>query len=594
MEHDVWLAGSEDSPAVRVAPIEGTGDIARHAKDAHKAPYYAAPLHYGGAVYATGKCRRGAPRERLSQLRGLDLGSEALSALSSSAQMVGPDVAPGAQAVWQGKLKIGVALHLHYRDLWPEFEGYLAGFGSQLRLHVTVTEEDGALADRIRAAFPASEVSVVANLGRDIRPFVEAVRAGVFDDCDLICKLHGKRSALSGKDRWFGHLWRRRCLIDLVGPDQTDHILRLFEDRPEVGMVGSAGLRLKRGVGGRDPGHAASLPHRRALAQAAGLSDVALSEDFFAGTMFWVRRAALEPLRALTIGDGDYTPEGGPLEDGFEHALERFFADCVRGSGMVLEDVEPPSRAKAPLRSKAGRVIAPRSQFLEHSSERRVRWQKRPDFDCTGRRVALLAMRGGDGAIRGQAAQTCETLRGAGWKVVICYGSPNAKAVVGDAALALGDGAISTGLSGFEPALWADGLRHLPGVWEAQRILLCSEAITLRDEPGGLADIGAGPDIWSLTPEKGSGAEAFHRMMAFGPNALSSGALRHRLTTALGWHWEQEAVYRFDLGLREVLRVCPGLSLQLSEEPGLTDDREALVERDRRLLRDYGVIGLYA
>jgi len=58
------------------------------------------------------------------------------------------------------ELKIAVALHLHYPDLWPEFEALLEATGRQFQLFLTLTQPDAALAQRVQARFPGAEITV--------------------------------------------------------------------------------------------------------------------------------------------------------------------------------------------------------------------------------------------------------------------------------------------------------------------------------------------------------------------------------------------------------------------------------------------------
>ena len=59
--------------------------------------------------------------------------------------------------------------------------------------------------------------------------------------------------------------------------------------------------------------------------------------DFFGGTMFWVRPEALKPLRNLHLA-AEMPDEGGLIDGGLPHAVERVFPTAVLAAGYRLAD----------------------------------------------------------------------------------------------------------------------------------------------------------------------------------------------------------------------------------------------------------------
>ncbi|MEP1933690.1 MAG: rhamnan synthesis F family protein, partial [Roseibium sp.] len=238
---------------------------------------FAAPLRYGGCIYSFDRPQKGDPKLSLADNRGMDLGSESLATLLSS-QMIRdsiPKLPHGDAPAPQIDGAIAIILHLHYPHLWEEFATFFKHSKLSFQLIVTLTATNSDLEAKITSEFPGAIVRVVENLGRDVRPFIKMLQSVALENVDFICKLHGKRSILSGvSGARFGHLWRRRALLDLLGsPLQVQKILSRFQTRPQLGMIGPATLRLRNGSGS-DPGFDSSLPIRRNLCAKAQMGAV--------------------------------------------------------------------------------------------------------------------------------------------------------------------------------------------------------------------------------------------------------------------------------------------------------------------------------
>ena len=135
--------------------------------------------------------------------------------------------------------KIGVVTHLYYTDIWPEIECMLLGLDTRFTLFVTLPSNDAALEERINRSFPGTKIRVVENRGRDVRPFLLMLEEGVFDACDLVCKIHSKRSLGGGRIPIFGEIMRRAAFLDLISSSaQVRRIIDLFETNPAIGLVG--------------------------------------------------------------------------------------------------------------------------------------------------------------------------------------------------------------------------------------------------------------------------------------------------------------------------------------------------------------------
>lgn len=234
---------------------------------------------------------------------------------------------------------VAVVLHLHYRELWDEFEFFLKQFGRSFQLIVTTNSEEQAFEGRVRTAFPDAEIYVYENRGRDVGAFLQLLNEGRLSRFDLICKVHGKRSAMRGPRALLGHVWRRANLIDLIGSvEQVDRIVALFLENPQIGMLGSRRFHFPSELWSEKAAWGENREYVRRLAERLGISLEAERLNFFAGTMFWVARQPLEALRKLNISIDDFPDEDGTLDGGLSHAIERLFGFLPAAVGMQLAD----------------------------------------------------------------------------------------------------------------------------------------------------------------------------------------------------------------------------------------------------------------
>lgn len=226
---------------------------------------------------------------------------------------------------------IAVILHLHYPELWPEISEYLAHLPDGFRLYVSIGEYAAAACeDAIRALFPGAVIERLENRGRDLLPFVQLLARARADGCRFVCKIHSKKSL----HRLDGDAWRRDLFDKLLGEDPCPRrVLFAFESRPSVGMIGPAGHMVW-----SDRFRGSNDARVRELATSLGFDARGARYRFAAGTMFWARMAALEPLLGLGLTRESFEEEGGQIDGTLAHALERVLPLSVRRAGMSVID----------------------------------------------------------------------------------------------------------------------------------------------------------------------------------------------------------------------------------------------------------------
>jgi lipopolysaccharide biosynthesis protein len=244
--------------------------------------------------------------------------------------------------------EFAVVLHLYFRDLWSEFEFYLRRIRHSFHLIITTTENDASFEKSVHKSFPDAEILVLENRGRDIGPFIQVVLEGRLDRFDYFCKLHGKRSGADGPRAMLGEVWRKAALLDLMGSEhQVTRILKRFHSVPNLGMIGSSRFRLPNEFIQHRNAWGANKANTLRLASQLGIEPEDFRLDFFAGSMFWARKAVLQPLRALNLSITDFPIENGTLDGEIHHALERLLGAVPGTIGMLLEGVRMESEARA-------------------------------------------------------------------------------------------------------------------------------------------------------------------------------------------------------------------------------------------------------
>ncbi|MBL0849301.1 MAG: hypothetical protein EU981_04435 [Candidatus Liberibacter ctenarytainae] len=240
------------------------------------------------------------------------------------------------------KARVSIVVHLYYIDLWQEISNLLSGLEFSFDLYVTLVQGSISIQEEILQRFPDARIHVVDNYGRDIGPFLVLLETGQLDSYDYICKIHGKKSQRKNHPWWEGDLWRRWLFFDLLGaPGIALKIIDTFDRYKQIGMIGSRAYRYPNRYFGKK--HSLGNNHASicSIASRMGIAFKDQNLDFFAGTMFWIRREALDPMILLELSK-DCVPEAqiDNFDGGCEHAIERCFSLSVTRAGFNIGDVD--------------------------------------------------------------------------------------------------------------------------------------------------------------------------------------------------------------------------------------------------------------
>jgi len=227
-----------------------------------------------------------------------------------------------------GGVRTALVAHVFYVDLLPEILTCHAHLPTGSALFVTTVAENRAAIEAALAHVPARRVEVADNRGRDIAPFLMLLDDGAFDGFDAVLKLHTKKSPHL-RD---GDIRRKLLFATLAGSRRrVGRILTLFRE-PSTGMVGwRPSWRT---------GRFYWMNNRQrvdTLAEAASVQS-SPTPNFFEGSMFWFRPAALARMKALGLEPDAFEPEEGQTDGALHHAVERIFAEIARADGFSTLD----------------------------------------------------------------------------------------------------------------------------------------------------------------------------------------------------------------------------------------------------------------
>lgn len=255
-----------------------------------------------------------------------------------------------ANARFRPSAGAAIVFHCHYEDLIaPIFDRYL----SRVRnadLIVTVPNDisRGAVDEMIRR-FPRIYFLVHENRGRDIRPFLFALRHLQAHGYELACKIHTKKTP--NWDRGGGARWRHAVLESLLGADDSVELAcRIFSREPRLGLLVPSGSTMDLSV---VHVHARNTVRLDELLLRMGRTDLIGSYNalFPAGSMYWFRVAALAGLDELVLDKDEFERELGQSDGTLSHAIERLVAVYAQGRGYLMEELPGPIPPSGPVRT---------------------------------------------------------------------------------------------------------------------------------------------------------------------------------------------------------------------------------------------------
>lgn len=228
------------------------------------------------------------------------------------------------------QVNVALVAHVFYPDLFDEILAAYRTLPASAALIVTAPPERLAVISALCPPDVDLRLYASPNRGRDVAPFLMLLNAGVLDAFDVVLKLHTKKSP----HLLFGGLRRQMLFLSLAG--DRSNIARILSHfaGSNTGMVGMRSLFRSR------PSFWMANRDRVTELCARMCPPVEPQLAFFEGTMFWMRVAALGPLRTAAIAETEFEEEAGQLDGTLHHALERAFSLSVLAAEFGITDLQ--------------------------------------------------------------------------------------------------------------------------------------------------------------------------------------------------------------------------------------------------------------
>lgn len=223
--------------------------------------------------------------------------------------------------------KIAVIIHLFYFESWPTFQAKLQNLeGNKFDLFVSMPKNNAKFIQDIRKSYPNANVFLVPNRGRDVLPFIKTIPIIQKQGYEYLLKMHSKKS----NHRTDGNEWLSDMIDKLLPENRTTmkEILKRLNEK-NTGIVGPSGHYISLSVNFRQNWHHAGNIISRIYTKklSNNIKRNYKKYGFFAGTMFWSRVDALEPILSQNFRANNFEKEKGQIDTTFAHALERVF--CI-------------------------------------------------------------------------------------------------------------------------------------------------------------------------------------------------------------------------------------------------------------------------
>jgi lipopolysaccharide biosynthesis protein len=228
--------------------------------------------------------------------------------------------------------KLAIIIHAYYGDILHEILDYLGRTDTaECKLFITYpSDKEKEIQLVLNNCTFDYEFLLVENRGRDILPFIKTAEKAISQGFDLILKVHTKKS----DHRMTANLWRKEIYTALLPEKQRVKVIDLFNNNQDVGILGPAGhivpMHLYYGINAKAIGY---------LCRQMGIDTRVINGlSFVAGSMFYIRKEALEPLLNLKMPDEVFEPEAGQTDGTMAHAFERAFSISAYAAGMGIVD----------------------------------------------------------------------------------------------------------------------------------------------------------------------------------------------------------------------------------------------------------------
>jgi len=218
-----------------------------------------------------------------------------------------------------------VVVHLYYIESWDTIKKYLRRLNGY-DLIVTMPKKNKYIAEKIKKEFKNSTIVLVPNRGRDVLSFTLLLSKIQSAGYPIVLKIHSKKSThRKDGDKWFIDMLEK--LVPHNAAVLENIMLTLSNDNSSI--IGPEGHYVSLKVNFEQNKHYLykTLKSLYGAKLSAQVMKTPGRYGFFAGTMFWARVDALDPVISYPFKVRDFDVEKGQIDSTLAHGLERAF--CI-------------------------------------------------------------------------------------------------------------------------------------------------------------------------------------------------------------------------------------------------------------------------
>lgn len=255
----------------------------------------------------------------------------------------------------QWNKKIAVQIHLFYPDLCDEIITQLNYIPYEFDCYITTSDEEKKkiIEKEFSEKCYANKtiIEVTPNRGRDVAPFLVQM-SKVIDEYDYICHIHSKKS----KTVDYGNRWRRYLYHNLFGSrENLIQIFNEFETHEKLGIIYPEIYPI---ITDQINYYGNNLSNCKQQFKKLGIPKNYINEKliFPAGTMFWAKKDAIEPLFKAKYQYSDFMKENNQIDATPAHAIERIICNLAFSRGYSYQKIFNNSKIEN-LQSKCRKIL---------------------------------------------------------------------------------------------------------------------------------------------------------------------------------------------------------------------------------------------
>ena len=239
--------------------------------------------------------------------------------------------------------KSATVVFVYFEDLVEEVSSYLLNLPAEMSIFIVSPKNTLLIkyTEKLKSKFKNFQCREHPNRGRNETAFFVICR-DVLEKYDYVCLLHDKKCSQIEYEI-HGRTFQKHCFESLIcNSDYVQRIINTFKSNPQLGLLTPPWPIFGPWDGPRSCNFNLNEKKVRELYRSLNLSAPLDTNTLFpVGTMFWVRRGALNSLFKKNWTVADFPTEPLKTDRTILHALERMYCLFSQDSGYYFGWVMP-------------------------------------------------------------------------------------------------------------------------------------------------------------------------------------------------------------------------------------------------------------